>query len=180
MFRTSLLHGFAVPQICLKFERYTHKEIIVFKKILKGIGIVLLAIIALFVSIGIYTGYKSSSYEETAVPYIKEVIEEFSKWDVEQAKPYFDNKVLENTKAEDLEKMFKWFSKLGDLKSIQTLEFRNISSGVTTSEGAHTAITYIGLLNYEKGDANLTIILLEKENGFSVYGFKLNSMALIE
>ena len=149
------------------------------KKVLKVIGIIFLCIIALFGAIATYTYMKSAQYEKTAVPYIKEKIPELSSWDPNVAKKYFAPEVLEITKDEDLIRLMRWFSKLGALKGIEEPQFINVSSSATVSNGQQTIASYTILAHYENGDANITIRLLEVENGFKIYQFHISSMALI-
>ena len=51
-----------------------------FKKLLKGFGIALLILICLFVLIAVWSGYKSSEYEKTAIPYMNTAIADISSW----------------------------------------------------------------------------------------------------
>jgi len=108
------------------------------KKFLKIIGIIFLCIIALFGAIATYTYLKSAEYKETAVPYIKEKIPELSLWNPEVAKKYLAPEALEITKDEDLAKLMRWFSKLGNLKSFDEPQFVNVSSSATLSKGQQT------------------------------------------
>ena len=150
------------------------------KKVLKFLGILLLGIIILFTFIGGYTYYKSSEYEKTAVPYIKEKIPLLSTWDYETTKSFMVPIVLENTKEEDFKKIIHWFSKLGKLKNIEDPEFRNVSTNSNIAGAtSKTIVTYEILAHYENGDATITMRLLEENNDFKIYYFNINSMALL-
>jgi len=150
------------------------------KTALKVLGIIFLFIIILFGSVGIYTYMKSSEYSETAVPYINEKIPELSTWDHEVAKKHLAPGILAETKDEDLEKLMRWFSKLGALQSIEEPQFINVSSSATIANGQQTIATYTIIAHYENGDAAITMGLLEVEDGFKIYQFHLNSNALID
>ncbi len=151
-----------------------------FKKILKGFGIFILVMVVLVVLVAAYTGYKQSEYSETAVPYIRNVIPKISTWDPQKAKIFFVPGTFDNVSDEDFEKLFKWFSKLGQLKSIEDPQFLSVNSSATTSEGANTIVTYSIEAHYENGDATITIKLLDLNESFEVYSFNVNSMALIK
>jgi len=151
-----------------------------FKKVLKWLGIALLGLIALFALLAVYTGYKQSEYNETAVPYIKKVIPKISEWDSDEIKPLFVPSTFDNVSDEDFAKLFKWFSKLGSLKSIDEPQFTQVHSGATVKEGANTIVTYTVLAHYENGDAHISIRLLDLGGSFEIYHFNLNSKALIE
>lgn len=151
-----------------------------FKKILKAIGSAIAVLVVVIVAASAYSSYKSAGYEKTAVPYVKEVITAFSKWDLEIAKPYFHESITDNTSSEDMLKMFRWFSKLGSLETIEQPQFRNLRSGINTSIGSNSLITYSAKAHYENGEANLTINIIDLDDGFSVYSFNLKSMDLAD
>ncbi len=150
------------------------------KKILKWIGLISLGLIVLFTFVVIFTGYKQSEYEGTAVPYIKKVIPAISEWNPEKAKSLFVPSTPEEAPQEDFEKLFKWFSKLGKLKSLEEPQLQQIYSGATVREGTNTIVTYTVLAHYDNGDAQITIKLLDLGDSFDVYRFNVNSSALIE
>jgi len=151
-----------------------------FKKILKWLGGIFLAIILLFVLIAAYTGYKQAVYAETAIPYIKEVVPALSEWNSEKAKPFFVASTFDNVSQDEFEKVFRWFSKLGRFQSMEEPEFSNVYSGATIDDGANTIVTYTIFAHYENGEAKITIRLLDLGESFEVYHFNVSSMALIE
>jgi hypothetical protein len=150
------------------------------KKIAKGIGFAVLVIVIIFSATVMYTLYKKSRYEETAVPYIKKVVPQISLWDINVMKQYMAPQSIKNTKDEDLSKLLKWLSKLGSLKSIETPQFQNVTSSVTTGEGKNTIVNYTVKAHYEKADAIITIRLLESGQDFKIYYFNLESDGLIQ
>ena len=149
------------------------------KKILKWVGIFLGGLVLLFILIGVYTGYKEAGYRETAVPYIKKVIPEISKWNYKESKKFFEPSTFEKVTDEELSKLFEWFSKLGKLKSIEEPKFNQVYSGTAVRESFGTIVTYTVLGHYENGDANITIRLLDLGDSFEVYHFNVNSKALL-
>ncbi len=149
------------------------------KKVLSVLGSIFALIIIAFAGIGLYTWYKSSKYKETAVPYIEKVIPEISKWDPEIIKHYMVPNLFEQIKEEDFTRMIKYLSKLGKLEKINEINFANLSSGVTMENGKYIIVTYTVNTTYEKGDATVTITLLDLGNDFQIYRFNINSMALM-
>ena len=149
------------------------------KRFLRVLGIIFLGIIIIFGLIGGWTYWKSTKYEETAVPYIKENIPKLSSWNLKITKSLLAPSILEMTTDDDLEKLMKWFSKLGSLKSIEEPQFININTTVTAEHGKQVIVLYNILAHYQNGDATITMRLLETEKGFEVYQFYLNSKALI-
>jgi hypothetical protein len=151
-----------------------------FKKILKGLGIAFLLLVILFVGIGVWTGYKSAAYKETAVPYIKIVVPEISKWDHALMKSYMSPETFEGVTDANFEKVVSYLGKMGALISMEEPVFQTVSSSATVQNGAATIVNYSVLAKYENGDANISISLKEVEDSFEVYKFNLNSMALAE
>jgi hypothetical protein len=151
-----------------------------FKRILKWIGIFVSGLVILFVLAAVYSGYKSTQYDETAIPYIEQVIPIISEWDVDQARSYFTSKALENTSEEDFQKLFRWLSKMGKLLSLGEPQFSNVTSGATLSEGSITIVTYTVPAEYEYGEALITIRLVDLGDSFEIYYFNLSSTALMD
>jgi len=150
------------------------------KRILKWIGIFLAGLIILILLAGIFAGYKSAQYEETAVPYLKEVVPIISQWDAESSRVYFSPAALKEVSEEDYQKLFSFLSRMGGLLALGDPVFHNVSSGATLREGANTIVTYTITAEYEYGDALITIRLVEKGDSFEIYHFNLNSTALLD
>jgi hypothetical protein len=147
---------------------------------LKMVGVVALVVIAM---ICIFVGWiylNKTQYEKTAVPYIQKVIPEMSKWDPSIAKQYFSPEVLKNQNDETLNKLMKFLSKMGKLKSFEHPEFVSVTTSATTSSGKMKFIAYTVICHYENGDATLSISLKQVDQGFEIYSYHLNSMALAE
>lgn len=150
------------------------------KKVLIVLGVIFLVLVLIISGIGVFTWYKSSKYENTAVPYIKAAIPELSKWDIEITKEYMAPEVKKEISDEDLNKVIKYLSKLGSLVSIEKPSFTNIYAGATLDSGKKTFVTYTINALYENGNAVITITLLDLGGSFNVYKLNINSMALAE
>lgn len=150
------------------------------KKIIKGVLIIVILIALFFFGIDVFTGYQEAKYDDIAVPYLKNAIEQISTWDSEKAKLFLSEEALKEINENDLQKMFKWFSKLGKLISYEEPVFNKIMSGASIKEGSYRMIFYTVKAKYEKGDAILSIQLLDKDNDLKIYNFYINSEAFIE
>ena len=151
-----------------------------FYKIIKWIGLVVLLLIIVIAGLAIWSSYKSTAYENTAVPYIKKVIPEISKWNAELMKTYMASETLKDVTTEDFSKMVNIFSKMGKLISIEEPVFKNTSYFNTVRNGSVAQVTYTVLGKYENGDAKITITLNEQGKTFKIYRFNLDSMALFK
>lgn len=148
------------------------------KKILKGLGVAFLVLITLFIGLGVWAGYKSSAYEETAVPYIKQAVPEISKWDAPTMKSYMSSETFEGVSDPDFNQVVLFLSKMGAFISMEEPVFQRVNTSASVQQGSGTFVHYTIAAKYENGDANIIIALKEIDNGFEVYHFNVNSMAL--
>lgn len=109
-----------------------------YKKLLKGFGIALLILICLFVLIAVWSGYKSSEYEKTAIPYINTAIADISSWELDTFKNYLTPSEVENINEDDLKRLIKALSKMGALVEIGEYQFNTVTSRALTSGGSGT------------------------------------------
>lgn len=150
------------------------------KKVFVVLGGIFFVIILGIAGMGSYAWYKSSQYEETAVPFIKTTVPILSNWDTEVIKSYMVPEVLAKSTDEDFAKIIKYLSKLGRLKKMEEPSFARIHTGATINNGKSTYVTYNINAEYEKGDAVINIVLLDLGDHFQIYRFHINSMALVE
>lgn len=149
------------------------------KKIFVIFGVVIFFAVSVFAIVQIYKRYKSAQYEETAVPYVKMVVPEISKWDPEIIKKYMPAESLEGTTEERMIKIVDYLSRLGELKNMEEPRFSSVTVR-TIPGGEKTVVTYTVDAEYKIGDAVMTIGLLDKEGSFTVHNFHINSEALAE
>lgn len=150
------------------------------KKVFMVLGGIFFVVILGIAGMGSYAWYKSSQYEETAVPYIKATVPVISNWDTEVIKGYMVPEVLAETTDGDFAKIIKYLSKLGSLKKMEEPSFARIYTGATINDGKNTYVTYNINAEYEKGAAVINIVLLDLGDHFQIYRFHINSMALVE
>lgn len=149
-------------------------------KILKGFGIAFLSLIAVFIVIAAWAGFKSASYNETAVPYMKQVIPAISTWQVDAMKLHLTPSVLESIDEKDLTTIVNGLAKMGQLIELGEFEFSKVTSQALTGGNSGTFVTYTVPAKYENGDATITVTLKESGDSFTVYHFNLNSLALLQ
>jgi hypothetical protein len=150
------------------------------KNMLKGIGVAFLLIIGIFASLGIWTAYQSATYEKTAVPYIASAIPDISTWDPIIMKSYMAPETLEGVPVADFEQVAIYLRKLGYFISMEQPQFQTITTDTSTQNGPLTLVSYLIPVQYEHGQATLSVVLKEKENSFEVYRFNVDSMALLK
>jgi hypothetical protein len=150
------------------------------KKILQAIIIIFLLIVALIISLVTYSYFKAEQYNNSAVPYINQKIPELSSWNPEEMKKYIAPDTSQKNTDEYLTILTLKLAELGQLKNFDEPQFVNIESIETLLDGKQTIATYNILTRYENGDANITMRLLEGDDGFKIYTFYVGSIAPIE
>ncbi len=150
-----------------------------FKKFLIGASAFATFIIIGIVGIGIYKDHESAQFSETAVPYIKSVIPEISKWDKDIFFSYLSAEAKKNINKEDMANVFKIFSRMGSLISYEEPEFTNSHSYDAASGKPKTIITYNVDAKYENGEALLKFTLIRGNETLALHNFNLQSRALL-
>jgi hypothetical protein len=150
------------------------------KKILIVMGILLLLIILFIAGLVIWTWHKSSSYEETAVPYIKNAITVISMWDEDVMRNYMSPEMRKELIEPDITDLVRAFSKMGVLISIDDPQFKTITVSRSKEHGAMKLVSYVVEAKYENGDATIDITLKDMGDTFNIHSFNLYSMALFK
>jgi len=148
------------------------------KKILMVLGAIFLVIVLLGIigfSIlavkGSALDKESKSYVDTVAPII---LANLSK---ETLFEYADDQLKNSVKPEEFEKMFNWFSKLGNFVEYKEPKGQaNIS--ITTESGKVITGYYEVFAEFETGPATVRIIIIKRGNDWKIIGFHINSPAL--
>ena len=135
-------------------------------------------IIALFVSLVLLTGcanlmpaHPAQTFADTA---FKDVA---SNWSTKTLKNYAGPEFYRVCPPEKAEKLLDFFSKqLGTLKSYGTSSAPAVSVANSTVPGAPQA--FVVMVDFEKGPANVTVMVGEKEGKWSLHGFQISSELL--
>lgn len=150
------------------------------KKFFVLFGLVLVVIAVVVASIYAYSKYEASLYADSAVPYVKMVVPEISKWDAQLIKNYMNAESLAETSEERIVGVMKYLSRLGALKTAAEPSFSKVFTGPYVDGVRKTFVTYTIAASYETGDAVITLNLLDNGDSFQVYKFDINSAALAQ
>jgi hypothetical protein len=142
------------------------------KKVFSLACFIVVAAVLIFSGIKFYQHKLVSQYENTAVPYVKMVVPEISKWDSEIIKKYMTADSLSRITQEKMDKILVSLSKLGRLKNMKEPVF---SSKDFTSGVKKILITYNIDVEYENGEAVFSIGLIDEGNDFLVQNFNVNT-----
>jgi hypothetical protein len=90
---------------------------------------------------------------------------------------YASDELKKSASPEDFDKIFTWFTKLGQFKEYKGSKGQaNIS--VTTEKGKQITGVYQAQAGFEKGPATINITTIKKGDKWQIIGFHINSMAL--
>ena len=69
---------------------------------------------------------------------------------------------------------------LGALESLDKPQFRQVTSSATIQTGTRKLVVYQISAAFENGDATIHVTLTDRDGEFSIYHFKVDSMAFVE
>jgi len=150
------------------------------KKFFALFGLVLIVIALVAAGIFAYSKYEAAQYADTAVPYVKMVVPEISKWDAEVIKTYMNAESLEATSEERIVGVMHYLSRLGTLKAAAEPSFSKVFTGPYVEGVRKTFVAYTVAAVYEQGAAVITLNLLDNGDSFQLYKFDINSAALAQ
>ncbi|WP_319557503.1 hypothetical protein [Thiomicrorhabdus sp.] len=151
-----------------------------FKKILKIVGSFFLVLIILIIAAAIWYSFKSSEYTSDAKPFLQEHMPSILSWDYQKLKPLLAESALEEFETERGQKTYRFFSKLGPLKSLGEIQFTNASSGVDINQGAYDVVTFTMPGYFESGEAQISITLTKTDSSYRVNYLQINSDVFLE
>lgn len=127
-----------------------------------------------------YRHMQASRYEATAIPYIEKVLPQISTWDPVKVREYLAPEILMSVTTAELNALLASLSRIGELISIEEINFKNITSGENITSGKESLVTYELKAMYSSGEAVVTVSLLDKGGAFDLYHFNFQSQALAQ
>ena len=150
------------------------------KKFFFLLGTWFVVIIAVIGGSFLYDRYKTSEFDDRAVPYIKEVIPEISQWNPTKTKALMASEVAADISDEKFAQAMDLFSRLGQLQSVEEPKFIDVHSGKQGDIGEQTIIEYQTDVQYANGEATINLKLLLRDGLFEIYNFNFSSEALLK
>ncbi|TNF49366.1 MAG: hypothetical protein EP304_04485 [Deltaproteobacteria bacterium] len=150
------------------------------KKFFFLLGTWFVVIVAVIGGSFLYDRYKTSEFDDRAVPYIKEVIPEISQWNPTKTKALMASEVAADISEEKFAQAMDLFSRLGQLQSVEEPKFIDVHSGKQGDIGEQTIIEYEIDVQYANGEATINLKLLLRDGLFEIYNFNFSSEALLK
>lgn len=151
-----------------------------FKKFLKILGSFFLVLIILLVGGFVWFNLTSAEYVEEATPYLDENLPDALSWDYERLKPLLTPEAEEAFESERGKKVYRFFSRLGQLKSVEEPEFLAAKSGVSIGSGSYDITKFSMLGEFENGPARITVTLASVDTGYKIHYLHLSSDVFLE
>lgn len=150
------------------------------KKFFFLLGTWFVVIVAVIGGSFLYDRYKTSEFDDRAVPYIKEVIPEISQWNPTKTKALMASEVAADISEDKFAQAMDLFSRLGRLQSVEEPKFIDVHSGKQGDIGEQTIIEYEIDVQYTNGEATINLKLLLRDGLFEIYNFNFSSEALLK
>lgn len=137
-------------------------------------------IVSVIVGSIVYDKLKTSKYDDTAIPYLTQVVPQISTWDPQVVKSLMSEDALASIPDEKLVEVVGLFSRMGALTELDEPRFRDVHSEQGVNGATRTVVEYAVDAVYEQGEAQLTINLLHQDGRYRVQHFNLSSEALTQ
>ena len=139
----------------------------VLKRILIGLGVLFLVVIAFFA----WVGATSSQFRKEQTPFVETFVTDLSKrWDPADVCDRMANTFIEQTGTPQAQQLLHQFKQLGALKSVRDLELRSYS---VNTNGQTGVLSFKG--TFENGEGIINITIVKKDGAVRVLGFYLNA-----
>lgn len=128
----------------------------------------------------IYLKYQEGvDYDQLAVPYIEKALPEISKWDPVKTKTLMSPEIAATIPQDKFDRAMTFFSQLGTLQSMEKPAFNKAFVDQKTDIGIQTLVEYDVKAQYEHGDAEVNLKLLQKGDSYQIYSFNFRSEKLM-
>lgn len=91
---------------------------------------------------------------------------------------YASSELKQATSSEEIDRLFTWFTKLGQFKEYKGSTGQAFIS-FTTEKGKQITGTYQAQVEFESGPATVKVVTIKKGDHWEIMGFHINSNALM-
>ena len=150
-----------------------------FKKPLKLAGSFALILMVAFAVVGIGFNLYASKYLDAATPYLEQNMPAVVSWDFERLKPLLTPESRAVFETEQGQRVYKMFSKLGRLTSLDAPKFLNAKAGVALDKEPYEVINFSILGHFEAGDVEITLTLVTAGDSYQIDYINMGSDAFL-
>jgi hypothetical protein len=138
----------------------------VLKKILIGLGVLFLVVIAFFTWVGV----SSSQFRKEQSAFVETFVTDLSKrWNTADVYDRMSNSFIEQAGTPQAQQLLHQFKQLGALKSVRDLELRSYAD----NNGQTGVFSFKG--KFENGEAVVNVTIVKKDEAVRVVAFYLRA-----
>ena len=139
----------------------------VVKKILIGLGVFFLVVIAFFAWVGV----SSSQFRKEQTLFVETFVTDLSKrWDIADVHDRLESRFIEQANTPQAQQLLHQFKQMGALKSVHDLELRSYNAN---NIGRTGNFSFKG--TFENGEALVNVTIVKKDRAVRVLGFYLEA-----
>jgi hypothetical protein len=147
-----------------------------FLVILGGIFLVLVIVGVIFFSV---LSVKGGALDEQSKAFVEKVIPEIlSDMKPDTLLKYSSSELINSATPEEVDKLFKWYGTLGKYQQMgDVVGGTNIN--YIQDKGKVVSSQYQVKTEFDSGPATVTVILVQRDDKWQIYNFKINSKAFV-
>lgn len=150
------------------------------KKFFKILGILVVVSALLFGAVLFWAVSKTNEVKAEATPFIEESIPLISTWEVSKFEHLLSTKGRTTINNKEGQKVLKYLSKIGGLKSFKPPVFIKSTSSIKTSNRSREIAIFTVEAEFENGVGIFTFVLSKADSKYKIDSINFNSNALFD
>lgn len=144
------------------------------------VGAWLTLVLCIVAGVLVYVHLQAAQYDEAAIPYVRQVITEVSRWDPAVTRELMVAEVAAAIPQDKFERGMALFSRLGALQSMAEPEFEKVYPEEATVIGKQTIVEYNTEATYANDVATVNLKFMDRGGRFEIYRINFSSELLLE
>jgi hypothetical protein len=134
--------------------------------------LLLAALVLAFAGLYYHSLQQEQRYHGEAIPYLVELMDDVSHWEVERFWPHLSERAREVVQPEQIANLLGQYSGLGRFQEMDEPDFSHLAAAMSLFS-ADTRLGYSFTAYFDNGSAKITATLLEEDGRFSIYNFNI-------
>lgn len=130
-------------------------------------------VIVLIVLAGLYThtNKQEEFYQKHALPEVTRILLEISDWREESLSRWLSDETRRSINSEQMAILLAQYRPLGSFLAVKQLKYSKLMGAMNLF--GENRISYQGIVEFESGDSDITITLLEKDGIYQIYNLNI-------
>lgn len=138
------------------------------KNILRIFLVIILMILA---GLYIHTNKQEEFYQKHALPEVTQILSEISDWKPESLSRRLSDETKRSITSQQMATLLAQYRHLGPFLAVKQLEFSKLMSAMTLF--GENRISYQGIVEFESGNSDITLTLLETDGVYQIYNLNI-------